>query len=471
MKVYYNKINALLIEQRLKKKELFQELNISRQTFWNWEYGKTFPSESAIRKTANYFKVKITDISDLKPIVRKINLVGNYTEYGEFEINLKAQLNKLFSDLKSKNFQLDAMMNFVNTRIYIKDSKNQYIKANNAFMSLVSSEIENIEGSVDENIFNQSDAEKNSTRDLKVMQTKERLIIEDYTPNTRKKKYCRMIKTPILDKDLDCVGIVSTFVDITEQREKEFTQNIFHDSLLNHDKYGVILKELNTDGKEKYIYFSKKAEEILTYTVDEFKNNPLLVYKTVYPEDSEEVFRESDRAKIIHEKFEKDYRIITKNGEIRWVHECMTWSQDKITEKHYYLILLSDITDELKKKNTLERLTKMLSLNEHSAFWIKKQSSKVHDYTNPMFEKIYTYPVEYFQDNSNFWFEIIIPEDQEEMKKHIENSKKHHVSDTYKYSINTSDGEIKKLESKITWDYDKDAGEWYYLGITDDITS
>ncbi|PKL59269.1 MAG: hypothetical protein CVV33_08710, partial [Methanomicrobiales archaeon HGW-Methanomicrobiales-4] len=72
------------------------------------------------------------------------------------------------------------------------------------------------------------------------------------------------------------------------------------------------------------VYISPSCEIIAGYSPDEFTTDPLLLNQIVYPEDTS-LF--ADHIHRIHENAELetlDFRIVKKNGDIRWIeHSCM----------------------------------------------------------------------------------------------------------------------------------------------------
>ncbi|NDP21930.1 MAG: PAS domain S-box protein [Paludibacter sp.] len=79
---------------------------------------------------------------------------------------------------------------------------------------------------------------------------------------------------------------------------------------------------LGPDGK--YVYVSPSCESITGYSVDEFMKNSSLFFEITHPDDREMVeSHASDSIKGIVDDCSKDFRIITKEGEERWIgHNC-----------------------------------------------------------------------------------------------------------------------------------------------------
>lgn len=72
------------------------------------------------------------------------------------------------------------------------------------------------------------------------------------------------------------------------------------------------------------VYCSPSCERITGYKSEEFINNPMLLLNIIYPEDLKIFIRQKymeAKAKEVNHGIQ--YRIITKNGDTRWIsHEC-----------------------------------------------------------------------------------------------------------------------------------------------------
>lgn len=79
---------------------------------------------------------------------------------------------------------------------------------------------------------------------------------------------------------------------------------------------------LGPDGK--FVYVSPSCESITGYSVDEFMKDATLFFKITHPDDREMIEdHASDSIKGIVDDCSKDFRIITKDGEERWIgHNC-----------------------------------------------------------------------------------------------------------------------------------------------------
>jgi PAS domain S-box-containing protein len=104
------------------------------------------------------------------------------------------------------------------------------------------------------------------------------------------------------------------------------------------------------------------------------------------------------------------------------------------------------------------------------AFWFKKENTQEFIFCNKQFSQIYTYPLEYFIRDRAFLYKIIHSEDKERVIQNINSYKTTHQCFVQTYRITCINGTIKSLKTKIDWHFDEENDEWYYIGITSDIT-
>jgi len=111
-------------------------------------------------------------------------------------------------------------------------------------------------------------------------------------------------------------------------------------------------------------YVNSSVEKIYGYTVKEWLNDPDLWGKTILPEDKENLFAKISEA---HKKLAAtslEYRIIRKDGEVRWVQDNISWEKDHMGNVISLLGVMYDITE---RKQAEEKLSK--SENELSSIY------------------------------------------------------------------------------------------------------
>ena len=124
------------------------------------------------------------------------------------------------------------------------------------------------------------------------------------------------------------------------------------------DKSDSVLFRWNNDQKWSIDYVSSNVEKLLGFSKKEFLNSEVTYIQCIYPGDLEHVFWEVEQGKNSKGDFFKHdpYRIITKNGIVKWVLDYTVLSKNKNGEIIHFLGYIIDITDrELSKNKILEQ--------------------------------------------------------------------------------------------------------------------
>ncbi|MFH0918354.1 MAG: diguanylate cyclase [Candidatus Omnitrophota bacterium] len=136
--------------------------------------------------------------------------------------------------------------------------------------------------------------------------------------------YFDLFSFPIFDEgSKELVGVIEYVRNITEQI---VSQQSLRDS---EEKFRTIADftydwEYWQGVDNKMIYVSPSCERLTGYTKDEFMNDPDLVEKIVHPEDIGNFRNKVKEALNSCTKLEVDFRIINRNGQIRWIgHICI----------------------------------------------------------------------------------------------------------------------------------------------------
>jgi PAS domain S-box-containing protein len=352
---------------------LAQKLNLSRRTLWTWESGKVTPSESNIKKLAELLDICISEISNLKPGVPKSlnnfdDLVNSWvTMTSEEDIERIVQQKKFIKELsgfytrlEQTNIILKAILSISGTKFYIKNSSNIFILANNSFKELVQVENNvNIFGSNDYRFFSKNEAKENLEEDEELIFTGKSLTKETHIPGTRKKKWGIITKQPIFDSQKNCIGLVGTFIDISERKQAEELRELLEINLHSMDN-GVFI--IGTDNFN-YAYVNSAISKIYGYSKEEFHKggSEFWLNTCVHPDDKEQ---EKEYLKKKSHPKENTYRIITASGKIKWINSTVS-DIVLFKNKNYRIIIQKDITEMKARNNKIRRLEKALDLLEN----------------------------------------------------------------------------------------------------------
>jgi PAS domain S-box-containing protein len=100
-------------------------------------------------------------------------------------------------------------------------------------------------------------------------------------------------------------------------------------------------------------YVNASINKIYGYTVEEWLNDPDLWEKTIHPEDKEKVIEEFTEA---HRKIKNtilEYRILRKDGSVRWVRDRISWEKNQQGAVVALTGVVYDITERKKIEKTL----------------------------------------------------------------------------------------------------------------------
>ena len=174
--------------------------------------------------------------------------------------------------------------------------------------------------------------------------------------------------------------------------------------------------------EDEFLYVSPACEKITGYTADEFMENPHLLDKIVHPDDHEllhhhmHAYHENPaEVATAEESAETEFRIFTKDGEVRWIaHACQPvygpdgeWLGRRASNR--------DATEAVKARESLAQNEERLSLALESGrvgiweFWPQRDEV----YYNPTYYTMLGYePYELPQDLST-WSGLMHPDDVE----------------------------------------------------------
>lgn len=129
--------------------------------------------------------------------------------------------------------------------------------------------------------------------------------------------------TPIYDAEGNCVRLIGSMHDITEQVNAEKAMFQSHQRLQKlTDKVSAAIYELriDEDGQVSFPFISKFITELLpNTTVEQLQENAALAFAAVHPDDIDKLWATAMLSKQMLSVWKQQYRIIQPNGEIKWL--------------------------------------------------------------------------------------------------------------------------------------------------------
>ncbi|WP_292484278.1 histidine kinase dimerization/phosphoacceptor domain -containing protein, partial [Methanohalobium sp.] len=164
----------------------------------------------------------------------------------------------------------------------------------------------------------------------------------------------------------DDIGNIKKIVfsgrDIT--RRKELEQKLKNSyEIINNSRVVAYLWENDKEAGWPVEYVSNNIVDIYGYSVNDFSNDKLSYADIIHPDDIGRVKSEIEMYSENPDCFKfqhKPYRIITKNGDIRWVDDRTTIKRNDCGEITHYQGVILDITDRKIAEEKLMENKKML---------------------------------------------------------------------------------------------------------------
>ncbi|MDO9553516.1 PAS domain-containing protein [Rhodonellum sp.] len=206
----------------------------------------------------------------------------------------------------------------------------------------------------------------------------------------RKEKWVRVLGKSEF-RDGQCIRVYGTFQDIDEVHRKsiaflETTQKL--EGIL----YGIedVIWAVKLPSYEM-LYVTPSAERLFGISVDEWMNDSSWWEKSIHPEDKSVIAQIYSDLET-KESYEAEYRIITKNGNIKWVKNTGKTIFDKNGTPVRLDGKTSDITQEKNAEETLKKQTDLQKiLIDMAAHYINIDLSQIDTGVNDSLQKLATF--------------------------------------------------------------------------------
>ena len=153
---------------------------------------------------------------------------------------------------------------------------------------------------------------------------------------------------------------IGLIVDLSEQKrlESELRSEVEKFRSLAEQIPAVVYIEGAGGSADSPAYISPKYEELLGYTPEERRANPMLWRELLHPDDRERVLL-AERSATDDRPFTEDYRMIARDGRVVWVHDVTVPVFDGSGEILCYQGVLYDITEQKRAQQELAQALDM----------------------------------------------------------------------------------------------------------------
>ncbi len=276
--------------------------------------------------------------------------------------------------LRTSEEKFHAVANNIPSAVLLKDTAGYYLVANKIWHSWCNPEGKNIEGKTVFDFHHKSHAEAVSAQDKRVLESAKPAECEFTIPFADGKKRTSILqKFPICDSDGHVTAIGSVNTDITERKQAEMAlreSEALHKqsarmARLGHWEWDNIEGRLVSVSVEYARIFDQPVDELLT-SYGSFDES----LKFIHPNDRGQYSQVVGQIESRREKYQLEYRIITRTGAVRHVREMGEPMYDEAGRMARSIGTLQDISERkfaeeaLSYQATHDSLTKLINRGE-----------------------------------------------------------------------------------------------------------
>jgi PAS domain S-box-containing protein len=182
--------------------------------------------------------------------------------------------------------------------------------------------------------------------------------------------------TPIRDESGEVTGVIAVATDITERKQAEEALRESEEKYrLVSENIPVTVYSALPDEHSTNLFLSGRMEELTGYPPERFLQDPKLWTTVVHPDDSARVWEKIEAHREKKCPLDVEYRIVTKDGDVKWVRDRATPMLDENGEILRINGFMEDITER-------KHLEKQVRLQERLAAVGQLAGGIAHDFNN-----------------------------------------------------------------------------------------
>jgi PAS domain S-box-containing protein len=230
----------------------------------------------------------------------------------------------------------------------------------------------------------------------------------------------------------------------------------------------LVVYEAEAEPPYATIYVSPKIEEF-GYSLDEWFGKSNLWTKIIHPDDRERIARETEETMRLGTNNEYEYRIITRDGTVRWIYDKGRFIYDGENKPLRWQGMMLDITERRQTEEALresERLFRFLGEGILHQVWTAQPDGKL-DYVNERTLEYFGLPMEEMLGEG--WQNYIHPDDLQNCVEHWTKSLETGEYYQVEFRLKKADGTYRWHLARATAGHDKDGKIFKWFGTSTDI--
>jgi len=285
---------------------------------------------------------------------------------------LRLQVKKRTRELLSSEERLRTLVQTIPDLVWLKDADGVYLSCNRAFELFFGARKADIVGKTDYDFVNKELADFFREHDRKAIELGKSSSNEEWVnfASDGRSVLLDTIKTPMYDAGGKLIGVLGIGRNITERKlAKDALEESRREMETLLSNLPGMAYRCRNDREWTMVFVSEGCYDLTGYTTDDLMNNRRISYnEIIHPEDREAVWDQVQEALQKQAHFQLNYRIITAEGEVRWVWEQGIGVHSPTGELVSLEGFITDNTERRKAEEILrlnfERSVTLLKLNQ-----------------------------------------------------------------------------------------------------------